>query len=130
MEHYKENEICKEWSKVQDAQDWLMWGRSAIGRHCYQECRRAWFNSKYEINYGKTWKLRQNTCTRVVKEYRIFYGTRVLYDYIRLSLGLESFSLKILNKILIHKKNIEKCLFKGKNVVLNGIQCWRKTMDK
>ena len=34
----------------------------------------------FEIYYGKTGKLRQNTCTRGVTEYRKFYGTRVLYD--------------------------------------------------
>ena len=30
--------------------------------------------------YGKTWKLRQKNCTRGVTEYRIVYGTRVMYD--------------------------------------------------
>ena len=40
----------------------------------------------------------------LVTEYRIVYGTRVLYKYTRFSLVLDSISLKFL-------KNIENCMF-------------------
>ena len=38
------------------------------------------YNTKDEIYYFKTGKLRHNTCARGVTEYRIVYGTRVLYE--------------------------------------------------
>ena len=47
---------------------------------------------------------------------RIVYGTRVLYDYTRLSLGLESISLNV-------RRTWKQCCSKWK-------QCWRKTMYK
>ena len=56
--------------KMQDAQNWLVWGRSEVVRHWYQECKWTWPNTKDEIYYGKTWKLRQNTCARGVTEYK------------------------------------------------------------
>ena len=65
---------------MKDAHDWLVWGRSAVGRHCYQEYKWTWYNTNDEIYYGNTRKLRQKTCTRGVTEYMIIDGTRVLYD--------------------------------------------------
>ena len=65
--------------KMHDAQDLLVWGRSSVGRHWYQECKLNWSNTNDEIYYGNTGKLRHNTCTREVTEYRIVYGMRVLY---------------------------------------------------
>ena len=41
-----------------------------------QEC---WFYYQNEIYHHKDWQLRQNTCTRGVKGYRIVFGTRVMH---------------------------------------------------
>ena len=48
---------------------------------------------KYTMDTGK---LRHNNFTIGVTEYRIVYITRVMYDYNRLSLGLDSVRLKYL----------------------------------
>ena len=56
LTHCKENAFCKEWRKMQDAQDWLVWGRSAVGVHWYQECKWTWSKTKNEIYYGNTGK--------------------------------------------------------------------------
>ena len=57
------NSFSKEWSKVQDAQYWMVWGRSTMVRHCYQKYWGSWFNSKYYIYYAKTRQLIENICT-------------------------------------------------------------------
>ena len=69
---------------MQDAQDWLVWRSSAVGRHWYQEFKWVWSNTKNEIYYGKTGKLRHKTFTIGVTEYRIVYGknSSVWLDYI------------------------------------------------
>ena len=56
--------------KMQDAQNRLVWKRSAVGKHWYQECKWTWSNTKDEIYNGKTWELRQNICARGLIEYK------------------------------------------------------------
>ena len=65
--------------------------------------------------------MRHNTCTIGVKEYRILYRTRVMYDYTILSLGLDSISLKFLfqneNNIILNENIVEgkPCINKESN---------------
>ena len=53
-------------------------------------------------------------------EYKIVCGKIVMYDYIRLSWGLDLISLKCVYQSSIHENNIENFLVKENNVVLNG----------
>ena len=44
--------FVRDGEKCEMHKDWLVWGRSAIGSHYYQECWWALFNIKDEIYYG------------------------------------------------------------------------------
>ena len=48
-----------------------------------------WNTSSTSENKEKAW------CGYVLTEYRILYGTRVLYEYTRMGLGLDSISLNV-----------------------------------
>ena len=80
--------------------------------------------TKNEIYYGKTWELRYNTCARGVIEYRLVWGTRVLYDKTTLSWGLDLISLKCM-------KNMKTVYQDENNVVLdeNSVE-WKPCINR
>ena len=110
---------------MQDEKNRLVWRRSAVGRNWYQGYKWTWSNTDNEIYDGKNLKLRQNTSARGVIEYRVVYGTRVIYDNTILSLGLNSINLEYLenmttvypdeNNVVMNKKAGSKIPLKPKS---------------
>ena len=64
-------------------------------------------------------QLRQKTCTKGVTEYRIVYGTIVLYEWTILSEGLDSISLKCLYQVWYMELTLKLSVLENNNVVLN-----------
>ena len=74
---------------------------------------------KADINYSPE---------RFVTGYSIVFGTIVLYAYTILSLVLYSIIFKCLYQVWYMEKHWKLPVIEEKNVVLNGKQCWEKTM--